>query len=310
VEPLREPQIRFAFQMLTGRVATPEDLVPLRAIPGREALRQAILAVAGATAAAALAAPVPAPPVMDVDPADLALLRDLGAGAAAEPGFVVDWFGLRTPALLAPEMASLVGSVLPLPVPTDPRASAADWIGLARSVAESRGTWRALATGAGRGDLLLSGAVAARRRGLALDLHASEPAPEPFAALLEHAAANALDAGAHRFQQAVIGTAAADLPARGGTVQDLLAEAPAWDWVRIAPRGTLFPLLQTSTPLLTQRVRMLSLVTHNRAEEALAVRMLPRDGWTLVAETPSLIGRAAPGNAVQPGTQVWRGPLA
>jgi hypothetical protein len=310
-KPLPEREVRAVFELLVGRPPQEAELAPLRGLTRRMALRSVILggeAFREAVLAPAIAA---APrPGNDAVPPGAEALDALGAGAAAEPGMVLDWFGLRTPAAIAPELAAHAGRVLPKPVPSDPRAPSAEWIGLAASLAAAGGTWRGLSAGAGRGDLLLAGGVAARRRGLAIELHATEPSPAAFAALLQHAGANGIEPGKGRFRQARIGTDPDRRPAGGALLQELLAEAAPWDWVRLGQRGALGPLLKLSTPLLTERVRILSLVTHSRSEEAVAIRHLARAGWQLVAEQPVRLSLADPAGAEQAGAQVWRGPLA
>jgi hypothetical protein len=241
---------------------------------------------------------------------DLAALDAVGAPVEPEKGMVRDWFGLRTPAALAPELGDHIGTTLPRPFPTDPRAPAAEWVGLALSIVGARGTWRVLEVAAGRGDLLLAGAVAARRRGLDLALHATEAEPSQFRALRAHAQANGIDPTAHRFEQVELGTAPDSKPRHGPILQDWLLEAPTWDWLRVAPDGILLPLLRTSGRLLAERVRVLSLATRSRMDEATAIRALARAGWRLIAEVPAILDPSRPRIAERPGVQVWRGPLA
>lgn len=261
-----------------------------------------------------LAQPEPPRPTRRVAPTQgdegLAALEAICAKAPRAPGVITDWFGLRTPAAIAPELEAKVGQVLGRPGRGDIRARYQDWAGLAQSVMGAQGTWRGLAIGAGRGDLLLAGAVAARRRGLEIDLHATEGDAPRFAALLAHAEANGIDPTAHRFQQAVLGADPSAPPPRSVAVQEWMSHAETWDWVRVGPRGLLLRLLQLSAPLLRDRVRTLSLVTHSRGEEALAIRVLSRQGWRLVGEAPGVLRLRVPMSFAEPGIQVWRGPSA
>jgi hypothetical protein len=309
-KPLPEREVRAVFQLLVGRPPTEAEFAGLGGFTARMALRAFVMA------GPAFREEVLAPAVAAAGPfrtaalaGDLTVLDTLRASTEGEAGVVMDWFGLRTPLTIAPDLAGHAGAVLPRPDLDDPRAPVEEWIGLAGSVAGATGTWRALAVGAGRGDLLLAGAVAARRRGLALDLHASEAHPRGFADLLRHAEANGIDPSAGRFQQAVVGTDPAAPPPRGAAVQEWLAAATAWDWVRIAAPRAVVPLLRLSVPLLTEKVRVLSLVTQSRGEEAAAIRQLGRNGWRLVAELPVTLRRRRPEAAERTGVQVWRGPL-
>jgi hypothetical protein len=309
--PLPEREIRAVFELLVGRAPDEAEMVPMRGFTRRHALRGFILAGTAFREAVLAPAIAAALPLRDsgLVASDLDALDALGAGAAGEKGMVVDWFGLRTPVALAPDLAAHEGGVLPRPAPTDPRAPAAEWIGLAASIAGATGTWRAMSIGAGRGDTLLSGAVAARRRGLTPDLHACEPEPKAFAALTALADANGLAPAPGQFQQAKIGTDPKTTPPRGTTVQDLLAGAEAWDWVRIGARGSIVPLLRLSAELLGERVRFLALVTHSRREEAFAIGTLARAQWQLVAELPVALRRRNPESAERSGVQVWRSGL-
>jgi hypothetical protein len=309
---LPEREVRAVFELLVGRPPQPAELDGLQGFSRRMALREAIMASAAFRDAVLAPAAGTAPPQADsvAEEEDLAGLDALGAAAPGEPGMVVDWFGLRTPLAIAPELAEHAGKALPKPFPSDPRATAAEWIGVAASVAGAKGGWRALFVGSGRGDLLLSGAVAARRRGLGLDLHATEPVAGDHAALLRHAEANGIDPGAGRFQQVAAGADPGRPPPRGALVQDLLAGGEPWDWVGIAPAGLLGILAKLSTPLLGERVRFLSLVTRSRGEEAVAIRSLSQAGWRLVAEQPMRMTPRDLRKVDRPGAQVWRGPLA
>ncbi len=235
---------------------------------------------------------------------DLTAMQALGGRAKAEHGFVVDWFGLRTPAEIAPELHSWHGGLLPRPVPQDPRAPAAAWLGLVHSLASARDRWCALSVQAGRGDLLLAGAVAARRHGLEVALHATEADPLLFGALVKHAAANRLGPPQTRFRQTEVG------PADRIPLPALLEAAPHWDWVQISLPSQAPALLGGLLPLLTARVRVLSLTTQSRREEAEAVATLSAAGWRLVAEQGALLSPQDPIRALRPGVQAWRSPEA
>lgn len=67
--------------------------------------------------------------------------------------------------------------------------------------------------------------------------------------------------------------------------------------------------MRHSVPLLTERVRVLSLVTHSRREEAQTIQALARGGWRLLAELPATLRRRDPEAAERNGVQVWRGSL-
>ena len=110
--------------------------------------------------------------------------------------------------------------------------------------------------------------------------------------------------------QVAVAAAPEQLQPRGALAQDLIAQAPVWDLLRIGQRGVIAHLLNESERLVTERVRWLVLATNGRAEEAKAVSVLDRNGWRLVAERPATLALATPRRALRPGAQVWRGPRA
>jgi hypothetical protein len=244
------------------------------------------------------------------DPEDLAALDRFQGDGRAEAGMVVDWFGLRTPGSIAPELRARFGTVLRRPIPIDPRTPGADWAGLVRSLVSATTAWRGFSFGAGRGDVLLAGAVAARQSGLAVQVHATEPNPGRFAALLRHAEANGIAGAEARFLQVEVGTDPANPPPRGGTVQELLAEGPGWDWVRIGSHATVSGLVPKHLPLLARRVRVLTLVTAGRVEEARLFEGMSEAGWSLIAEAACGAARADPRQIARPGVQAWLSPGA
>ncbi len=258
----------------------------------------------GFLAALEAARSAPLGPEDDALPAeDAAAFDALASDAAPAPGVVTDWFGLRTPLDLAPELAAFAGQRLPR-APRDPRGQAPDWIALAHSVAAAEEAWSGLSIGGtGRGDLLLAGAVAARRRGLAARLQTTEPDAGRREALLRQAEANAIAADAI----AMLPPRLAPPPA-SAEIATLLGAAPRWDWLRLGQPGLFVSVLANMLPLLTERVRVLALVTRHRAEEARAVTLLAEAGWRLLAEAPSRLSHADPRKCDKPGVQAWRSP--
>ena len=253
--------------------------------------------------AAIEAATQPAP---GFDPADLEAVEAVAQAPARLDGHAVDWFGLRTPLDLAPELASWPGGLLPHPPAFDPRALPSDWIALALSLAEAAESWRAISIATGRGDLLLAGAVASRRLGLSSRLVATEGDAQRRVVLHRHAVSNDLPEALLAVPpgRATLG----DTDSGSLALPALLESEPRWDWLRIAQPGLVVPLLNGALDLLTARVRVLSLVTRHRGEEARAAATLAEAGWRLIGETPCRLSRADPRKADQPGVQAWRAP--
>ena len=92
--------------------------------------------------------------------------------------------------------------------------------------------------------------------------------------------------------------------------EELLAEMPRCDYLRVSVRGVIEPLLNEAPELLAERVRWLVLATRTRGEEHQALTSLGRRGWQLLADHPCGIDRLSPPRLARAGTQVWRSPLA
>jgi hypothetical protein len=188
--------------------------------------------------------------------------------------------------------------------------AAADWVAMAQSVGEASGTWRALMIGMGNADIAVTGAAAARNRGLVPTLHVTEAEAERFGRMQTRLQAAGLAEGETRLLQASVTADPARLQPRGALAQDLIGQSPVWDLVRVGERGIIARLLAGAEGLLTERIRWLVLVTNGRAEEAKAVAVLTRNGWRLAAERPAALALGTPRRALRPGAQVWRGPRA
>ncbi|MBU8536242.1 hypothetical protein [Falsiroseomonas tokyonensis] len=210
------------------------------------------------------------------------------------------------PAQIAAAYEAVHGSAMPAEAAGD----GADWLGLARSLDEAKESWRALFLGASQADLPLAGALAARGRGLAPVLHATESHPGNFRRLLAALEAKGLQAGETRLLQAAVTTDPDSLPPGGALVQGLLERQEAWDYVRVSGPRVIGGLLKRAQPLLDARVRWMMLRLETRAQEAAAIKGLGAAKWKLVAERPARLQPGLPVTTAQPGIQLWRGPLA
>ena len=128
-----------------------------------------------------------------------------------QPGFIVDFLGVRTRVTHATPFSSLDGRVFGTPVPVDDwfHAETIEYVGLLKSVLTARKRYVVLELGAGWGPWLISGATAARRRGIKdIRLHGIEGDPEHFASMQTHFRDNGFDPAAYRLDNAVIGVKA------------------------------------------------------------------------------------------------------
>ena len=125
-----------------------------------------------------------------------------------QPGFIIDFLGVRTRVTHAAHFKNLDGRVLGAPVPVSDlyHAETIEYVGLLKSVLTARERYVALELGAGWGPWLIGGAMAALRKGIKdIRLHGVEGDPEHFASLLTHFRDNGFDPAVHRIDHAVIG---------------------------------------------------------------------------------------------------------
>lgn len=128
-----------------------------------------------------------------------------------QTGFIVDFLGVRTRVTHATPFTSLDGRVFGTPVPVDDwfHAETIEYVGLLKSVLTARKRYVVLELGAGWGPWLISGATAAKRRGIKdIRLHGVEGDPEHFASMQTHFRDNGFDPAVYRLDNAVIGVKA------------------------------------------------------------------------------------------------------
>jgi FkbM family methyltransferase len=129
----------------------------------------------------------------------------------SQSGFIVDFLGVRTRVAHAAPFASFDGKVFSTPVPVGDwfHAETIEYVGLLKCVVTAKDRFVALELGAGWGPWLVSGAKAARRRGIKdIRLHGIEGDPEHFASMQTHFRDNGLDPAAHRLDNAAVGVTA------------------------------------------------------------------------------------------------------
>jgi FkbM family methyltransferase len=128
----------------------------------------------------------------------------------AEPGFLVDYLGVRTrPESLASHVRGLAGTVHGIPVPGDWHAEAIEHIGLLKSVLDAKGTYRVMELGAGWGPWLVAGAAAAKHLGIS-DIHmlGVEADSGHYASLRQHLLDNGFNPEHHTLLKAAVGATA------------------------------------------------------------------------------------------------------
>jgi hypothetical protein len=127
---------------------------------------------------------------------------------ASQPGYIVDFLGIRTRVTYATPFAEFDGRVFSTPVPVGDwfHAETIEYVGLLKSVLTATDRYAVLELGAGWGPWLVSGATAAKRRGITdIRLHGVEGDREHFAFMQSHFRDNGFDPAAYRLDNAVIG---------------------------------------------------------------------------------------------------------
>jgi hypothetical protein len=132
---------------------------------------------------------------------------------ASDPqqGFILDFLGVRTRVSHVKSFRNQDGSVFGTPVPAGDgfHAETVEYVGVLKSALTASRRYVALELGAGWGPWLISGAAAARRRGIKnIRLHGVEGDPEHFASMRVHFRDNGFDPALHRLDNAVVGVKA------------------------------------------------------------------------------------------------------
>jgi FkbM family methyltransferase len=122
---------------------------------------------------------------------------------------MVNFLGVRTRLAHVTPLAVFDGQVFSTPVPIGDAYETIEWVGVLKSVLTATDRYVALELGAGWGPWLISGATAAKCRGITdIRLHGIEGDPEHFASMLTNFRDNGLDPDVYRLENAAIGVRA------------------------------------------------------------------------------------------------------
>lgn len=255
---------------------------------------------------------------------ELAILGQFQNPAArAEPGFVVDFLGVRHRlSALWPDARRLDGKLLGQPVPSDFHAEAVEWVGTLKCVAAAGDRFVAMELGAGYGTWVIGSGVAARNRGIgSIKLYGVEADPQHFASMEQHFRDNGFDPEHHHIVQAAVGVEAgmarwpklddSSLPVGWGVrpvhdgeqeymgrafdmidvkvlaMRELVAREPEWNLIHIDVQGHEFDIIRSSIDLLNKRVRWMVVGTHSRKIDGDILDIMCRAGWVLENEKPA-----------------------
>jgi FkbM family methyltransferase len=281
----------------------------------------------------------------EADAEVLTRLKD--PSAKAEPGFLVDIYGIRTrTANLWPDMQVHDGGLWGVPVPGNWHWETPEWIGLMRSVLSAGDRYRIMELGAGWGPAVVSGGVLARLKGIS-DIHvtAVEADPHHFKFLTQHLADNALAPTTYTLHEAAVGVGrgwarwpdspdtAAEFGNRPVTGEgdylgrrfkktrrikilsfaSLLCEEPLWDMIHMDIQGTEVAVCRAAIWELNRRVARVCIGTHSRKLDGDLFALFARHGWVIENERPTrmnFVPRAKTLEAMNgaDGIQIWRNP--
>lgn len=305
---------------------------------------------APAAAAAPVAAPPPRRPGSPLDhyfcEFNAAAVMEAFArkGQIASPGLVTNFLGTRIspqvyPALLDP----MAGTVEPQPDPGNWHADIAEWAAALRSVDVARGSYRIIELGCGWGCWITNMGVAARSRGLTVDLIGIEGDRNHLDNARETLALNGFAPSEYRLYHGVAGPRPGKaifpdpeagnahwggepefypLPARLAEAErtpglqvldcrtlDDMAAGGIIDLLHIDIQGGETAYVAGNADAMKRLVRRVLVGTHSRAIEGeLFAHFLDR-GWLLEMERPAI----APPQGGRPitridGVQLWRNP--
>lgn len=276
--------------------------------------------------------------------AEAVLDRFALTGQMPQPGLVLNFIGMRIrPAVYPVLLDKLAGKVEPRPAPTNWHADIAEWAAALYSVERAQGSYRIVELGCGWGCWLANMGVAARSRGLRVDLIGIEGDRNHLDNARETLALNGFSPADWRLVHGVAGPRpgraifpdpAAGEAHWGGEPEFYpdparLAEAEAAAGVQVLECHTLDDLgaggvidllhidiqggeaayVAGNAGAMARRVRRVLVGTHSRAIEGALFAHFQAEGWLLEMERPAV----APPEGGRPvtridGVQLWRNP--
>ena len=266
------------------------------------------------------------------------------AGLDPEPGMVTNFLGVRIPPAVFPAVLDrLAGLVEGPPDPGNWHADIAEWAGALRSVTEATGTYRIVELGCGWGCWLVNMGVAARARGLDVDLIGVEGDRTHLARAAEVLALNGFEPETYNLHHGVAGPRPgkaifpdpeAGTAAWGGEAEfypdaaalaradrtpgvqvldcltlGALSDGQPIDLLHIDIQGAEADFVDGNVDQIAAHVRRVLIGTHSRVIEGRLVAAFTAAGWVLEMERPAIMvvenGRQ---RIAIDGVQMWRNP--
>ncbi|MBO6605047.1 MULTISPECIES: FkbM family methyltransferase [Paracoccaceae] len=277
--------------------------------------------------------------------AEALLERFHEADQASEPGIVRNFLGTRiAPDVFPPILTPMAGMVEPVPHPGNWHADIAEWAAALRSVALACGTYRIVELGCGWGCWIANMGVAARRRGLDLDLIGIEADRYHLASAEKTLRLNGFTASDYRLIHGVAGprrgTAIFPIPEEDGTdwggaaifdpsperlagmrqgdryrelpsipLSEIVAEDMV-DLLHIDIQGAEFDYVDGCFADISAYVKRVLIGTHSRVIEGRLFSRFLEKGWHLEMERPAIAPPVGGDPTIQiDGVQLWANPV-
>lgn len=334
--------VDIVFQCLLGR--SPESQETLDAFRALPDLSSAISAIKGSTEAELHTRSGPFWHYnSQIDP--LAIIRSHEAGGRRPvAGRLVNFLGvIIDPAIYPPLLSGREGQVEGLPIPSNWHADIAEFGAALRAVDLAKGRFRMLELGCGWGCWLLNTGVAARNRGLAVDLIGAEGDEGHVKFARAACAENGFSPEQARILHGIVGPRTghalfprqdvpgaswgltptfdatprqiADARKAGShdvlptlTLGSLVSGGGTIDLVHLDIQGGEVDFIESCIDDLDRLVSYLVVGTHSRAIEGRIISILLEHGWVLEIERPAIFGMDGTGTITThvDGVQGWR----
>lgn len=259
-------------------------------------------------------------------------------------GHYVNFLGVAVPTKVMDFLHDKGGQLDPVPIPANYHADMAEWAAALRPVDLAQGRFSMIELGCGWGCWMNNTGVAAKSRGLALDLIGVEGDPKHVDLAHESLGANGIGRSEYTIVRgiAAAGAGYALFPRRkqdeerwgsepvfGASAQEsekavasgefdslpmvplaeVVGDRPKIDLLHMDIQGGEADLVRQTLPLLSERVGYIVIGTHSRMLEGQLMDTLLSAGWALEIERPAIfkVVGGRPQTTVD-GVQGWRNP--
>lgn len=270
--------------------------------------------------------------------------RNIDHGRQPRAGHNVNFLGVAVPVEVFPFLADTGGTLDQIPIPANYHADMAEWAAALRPVEAATDTFTMIELGCGWGCWMANTGVAAKRRGLKIELIGVEGDPLHVDLCHRTMASNGIEADEYHVVRGVAaGSSGIALfprrqegednwgfePIFGATEQqrdefvgngsyeslemialrDVIGDRPFINLLHIDIQGGEGPLVHETAELLTERVGHILIGTHSRMLEGALMTVLFDHGWRMEIERPAIFSleNGVPTTRID-GVQGWVNP--